>query len=58
MGFTQSAADPCIFIKSNAENQPAVIIGIFVDDCFVLGEDNLINNHRTINEEIQHAQPR
>ena len=44
MGFTQSAADPCIFIKSNAENQPAVIIGIFVDDCFVLGEDNLINN--------------
>jgi hypothetical protein len=38
MGFTQSKADPCLFIKY-AEKRPIVIIGIFVDDCFVAAED-------------------
>jgi hypothetical protein len=44
MGFIQSDGDPCIFIKykSTEKQQPICIIGIFVDDCFVLGEDDQI----------------
>lgn len=42
MNFVQSQADPCIFIKYDCNNnngEPVAIIGLFVDDCFVLGQD-------------------
>ena len=41
MGFKQSDADPCVFIKYQ-QNEIACIIAIFVYDCFVRGQDNLI----------------
>ena len=41
LGFRQSIADPCIFIRGDT------YIGVFVDDCFVVGGDKDI-------EEIKH----
>jgi hypothetical protein len=35
LGFRQSDADPCIFIHVTIPN---LILGIFVDDCFVVGD--------------------
>ena len=37
MGYTQSAADPCIFLKYNQDGDLISVIGIFVDDCLVVG---------------------
>ena len=37
MGYIQSAADPCIFLKYNQDNTPISAIGVFVDDCLVIG---------------------
>ena len=44
MGYVQSAADPCIFIKYNQEGEIISVIGIFVDDCLVVGgeEENAL----------------
>ena len=36
LGFKQSTADPCIFIKYDDQHQILAIIGIFVDDCYLL----------------------
>jgi hypothetical protein len=41
MGFQQSQADPCLFLKYN-DNQLIAVIGIFVDDCLVSGEEKEI----------------
>ena len=44
MGYAQSAADPCIFIKYNQDGTLISAIGIFVDDCLVVGgvEQNIL----------------
>lgn len=43
MGYIQSSADPCIFIKYDKDGMtPIAVIGIFVDDCFLLGIDSEI----------------
>src|ERR1051326_1487467 len=36
MGFVQSQADPCIFIKYGEEKSVLAVIAIFVDDTIVL----------------------
>ena len=47
LGFIQSAADPCVFIKYNNNEHPIAFIGIFVDDCVVVGGDKEISDIRT-----------
>ena len=44
MGYVQSTADPCIFIKYNQAQEIVYVIGIFVDDCLVVGgeEENAL----------------
>ena len=42
MGFVQSQGDPCIFIKYDSTGKITCIIGIFVDDCFILGDKDQI----------------
>ena len=44
MGYAQSAADPCIFIKYNQDGTLISAIGIFVDDGLVVGgvEQNIL----------------
>ncbi len=37
MGYIQSAADPCIFLKYNQDGALISVIGIFVDDCLFVG---------------------
>ena len=43
MKFEKSKADPCIFIQRDKNNEPTTIIGVYVDDCLVAGEDEKIN---------------
>ena len=38
IGFCQSEADPCIFIKYEKE-EPVEWIGVFVDDCWIVADD-------------------
>jgi len=38
MGFKQSEADPCVFINY-VDSTPTAWIGIFVDDCWIIAED-------------------
>lgn len=45
-GFIQSQADPCIFIKYNEKGEVVAVIGIFVDDCFLLGDEKEIAEAR------------
>jgi Reverse transcriptase (RNA-dependent DNA polymerase) len=40
-GFQGSLVDPCLWIKHF--NQDIVIIAIYVDDCFIIGDDMKIN---------------
>jgi hypothetical protein len=47
LGYIQSAADPCIFIKYDNNGNPIAFIGIFVDDCIVIGGEIQINEVRT-----------
>ena len=37
MGYVQSAADPCIFLKYDQDGNIISAIGIFVDDGLVIG---------------------
>lgn len=46
MGFVQSQADPCIFIKYDKNGETRVILGIFVDDCFVVGAEKDVKEIR------------
>jgi hypothetical protein len=40
LGLKQSTADPCIFIKyQESTDIPVAAVGVFVDDCFVVGGD-------------------
>jgi hypothetical protein len=40
IGFTQSVAEPCLFIKRS--NSKIILIVIHVDDCYVVGEMNMM----------------
>jgi Reverse transcriptase (RNA-dependent DNA polymerase) len=41
LGFTENKSDPCLLSKGNQTN--IMIIGIYVDDCLVLGKEQDIN---------------
>jgi hypothetical protein len=41
LGFTENKSDPRLLSKGNQSN--SMIIGIFVDDCLVLGKEQDIN---------------
>jgi hypothetical protein len=38
LGFKRSDGDPCIFVLTN-QQQLIALIGVFVDDCFIVGGD-------------------
>jgi hypothetical protein len=40
MGFTENKSDPCLLSKWIDDN--VVMIGIYIDDCLVVGEEELI----------------
>ncbi len=51
MNLKQSDADPCVFLKSHEENGVTIIdiiIGVFVDDCFVVGGDDQIQLYKDL----------
>jgi Reverse transcriptase (RNA-dependent DNA polymerase) len=41
LGFTKNKSDPCLLSKRNQSN--IMIIGIYVNDCLVLGKEQDIN---------------
>jgi Reverse transcriptase (RNA-dependent DNA polymerase) len=41
LGFTENKSDPCLLSKGNQSN--IMIVGIYVDDCLVLGKEQDIN---------------
>jgi transposase InsO family protein len=43
-GFVRSSAEPCLFFKFNDKKELVNLIGIFVDDCFVVGGDERVKN--------------
>jgi len=42
IGFEQLQSDPCIFKKTNKDNKVTCIIGLYVDDMIITGEDDEI----------------
>jgi hypothetical protein len=43
LGFKQSDADPCVYIKKDANGEICAIISLYVDDNFIFGEDDIIS---------------
>ena len=42
LGFTQSLADPCLFIRRNEHGR--VYITLWVDDCYIMGDVDAIDD--------------
>jgi hypothetical protein len=40
MGFIENKSDPCLLSKWNEDN--VILIGIYVDDCLVIGKNDKI----------------
>jgi hypothetical protein len=44
IGFSESKYDPCLWTIWNRKGKHMIIIGFYLDDCLIIGEQEIISN--------------